>query len=369
MGDRNPGARLEEIPSGPRPIEAVGTSVAAFVGLAQGGPLAPSYVDSWRSYTQQWSGRSPLGDAVEEFFRNGGSLAWVAPVESLEPEPVRRAVEGLDRDVTLVAVVADPAAPPAVIGAAADALADRRAMLLVEGAWPDARSAIEAMSTDRVAAIGGTGPNVAAYWPRVRRPVGRGAMEEISPLGAVAGIFARTDATLGVFNAPAGTQAVLNDVTETTATASRSEQDALNRLGVNVIRDLPGTGTVIWGSRTQSTESEWRYVTVRRTALFLEESLSRGLQWVVFEPNAEPLWQSVRLSIEQFLHKLFQDGAFAGRKPEDSYFVKCDASTMTQHDIDNGRLVCVVGFAPARPAEFVTFRFGRWTRDADDDPE
>ena len=93
--DRNPGARLEEIPSGPRPIEAVGTSVAAFVGLAQGGPLAPSYVDSWRSYTQQWSGRSPLGDAVEEFFRNGGSLAWVAPVESLEPEPSDARSRGL----------------------------------------------------------------------------------------------------------------------------------------------------------------------------------------------------------------------------------------------------------------------------------
>ncbi|HEX5729137.1 phage tail sheath family protein [Microbacterium sp.] len=364
MDDRNP-----EVPSGPRPIEAVGTSVAAFVGVAEGGPPTPTYVESWGSYTQRWPGRSPIGDAVEEFFRNGGSLAWIAAVESLKPGSVRRAIEAMHRDVSLVAVVADPPPSPEVIGAAAQGLADRPAMLLVEGAWPDAASAIEAMSADRVAPIGATGSNVAVYWPRVRRPVGQDPEEEISPLGAVAGIFARTDATLGVFKAPAGTRAVLNGVSGTAATAGRSELDELNQLGVNVIRGFPGTGTVIWGARTQSTESEWRYVPVRRTALFLQASLARGLAWAVFEPNAEPLWQSVRIAIERFLHRLFQDGAFAGRRPQDSYFVKCDASTMTQNDIDTGRLVCLLGFAPSRAAEFVTLRIGQWTRDADHGPE
>ena len=146
---------------------------------------------------------------------------------------------------------------------------------------------------------------------------------------------------------------MLRDVVEPAATVTRVEEDALTQLGVNVIRAFPRIGTVVWGARTQSIDVEWKYVPVRRTFLHIAESIERGLEWVVFEPNDEPLWQRVRLSIEDFLLKLFRDGAFAGATSKDAFFVKCDRSTMTQDDLDDGRLVCVVGFAPVKPAEFV----------------
>ena len=366
MGGRNPDVWIEELESGPRPIEAVGTSVAAFIGSLETGPFDDSYVSSWLEFSRRWPTGSALATAVEEFFRNGGSVAWVAPVKRLSRKAVRRAIEAMDRDVALVAVVADPAAPPNVIGAAAEALTHRRAMLLVEGPWADAASALEAMSADRPASIGAGGPDVAVYWPRVRRSVGGGGVEEISPLGPVAGVISRTDNTRGVFTAPAGTDAALVGVTGPVVTTTRAEGDALNRVGVNIIRAFPNVGVVVWGARTQATDQEWKYVPVRRTVLFVEESISRGLGWVVFEPNGEPLWQRVRQSVTTFLMQQWQAGAFVGIKAEHAFFVKCDGTTMTQNDLDNGRLVCMIGLAPSRPSEFLILRIGMSTADAED---
>jgi phage tail sheath protein FI len=363
MGDSIPGVFVGDLPAGRRPIEAVGTSVAAFVGTVSSGPLEGAYIHRSTEYAQRWPIDSPLARAAEEYFRNGGFVAWVAPVAALRPLLVRRAIEAMDRDVTLVAVVSDPAAPADVIAAAAQAMARRRAMLLVEGRWPDADDAVSAMSADPAEAIGATGADVAVYWPRVRRSDGA---TDCSPLGAVAGVIARTDRTRGVSKAPAGSDAVLHGVTAPTAAATRAQQEELNGLGVNLIRDFAQLGTVLWGARTQSADREWRYVPVRRAFLFIEESISRGLQWVVFEPNGEPLWISVRLEVEAFLHGLFRDGVLAGTKPDHAYFVKCDGTTMTEDDIASGRLICLVGVALARPSEFVVFRIGQWTADAED---
>lgn len=362
MGDSTPGVFVDDLPGGRRPIEAVGTSVVAFVGTVSAGPLEGAYLHGSTEYAQRWPVDSPLAVAVEEYFRNGGGIAWIAPVAALRPALVRRAVEAMDRDVTLVAVVSDPAAPADVIAAAAQGLSRRRAMLLVEGPWDDTDDAVIAMSADPAGAIGASGPDVALYWPRIRRS---GSTTHVSPLGAVAGVIARTDRTRGVSTAPAGSDAVMHGVTTATPAAARAQQDALHRLGVNLIREVPPLGTVLWGARTQSSDSEWRYVPVRRAFLFIEESISRGLQWVVFEPNGEPLWHSVRLSVETFLHGLFRDGVLVGTKPEHAFFVKCDGSTMTEDDIARGRLVCLVGVALARPSEFVVFRIGQWTADAE----
>lgn len=365
MGDQHPGVFIEEVPGSPRPIAGVGTSTAGFVGMA-GAPWAGSYVRSRLDFARVWPLPSAVADAVEQYFLNGGSAAQVSSVEELEPRAVHEAISAMDRDVSVVAVIADPAPSARVIAAAAEALASRRAILLVEGPWADAPAAIAAMSAG-AAALGAAGPDVAVYWPRLRRDRGDGVVTEVSPLGAVAGVFARTDAERGVFIAPAGLSTSLRGVREPAARARAAEQDELNALGVNLIRTFPQSGTVVWGARTQSRDDEWKYVPVRRLFLFIEESIDRGLEWVVFEPNGAALWQRVRAAIEDFLLTLWQQGALQGATSDEAFFVKCDRTTMTQDDLDSGRLVCTVGIAPAQPTEFVIFAIGAWTADADPD--
>jgi hypothetical protein len=170
-------------------------------------------------------------------------------------------------------------------------------------------------------------------------------------------VIARTDAEHGVWRAPAGLAATLLGVPQLAVTLADDDVGKLSRTGVNCLRSVLGAGPVVWGARTMQgadeTASEWKYLPVRRTALFLEDSLMRGTQWVVFEPNDEPLWAQIRRSVDEFMHELFRLGAFQGASPRDAYFVRCDSTTTTQADIDGGRVNIDVGFAPLRPAEFV----------------
>jgi len=176
----------------------------------------------------------------------------------------------------------------------------------------------------------------------------------------VAGVLARTDVQRGVWKAPAGQDATTRGARALTVQLTDGEQGRLNPLGINCLRTLPLLGSVVWGARTlrgaDRLASEWKYVSVRRLALFLEESLFRGLRWVVFEPNDEPLWAQIRLNVGAFLHNLFRQGAFQGTSPREAYFVKCDAETTTQNDRDRGIVNVVVGFAPLKPAEFVILK-------------
>jgi phage tail sheath protein FI len=146
---------------------------------------------------------------------------------------------------------------------------------------------------------------------------------------------------------------------------TRDEAERLVAHRVNTIRDfrMAGRGVRLWGIRTMSSDPEWQYVNVRRLGLFLERSLERGLQWVVFEPNNERTWTTVRAAVTDFLTARWRDGALMGRTADEAFFVRCDRSTMTQHDLDAGRLICLVGVAPVRPAEFVVIRIGLWTAD------
>jgi phage tail sheath protein FI len=180
------------------------------------------------------------------------------------------------------------------------------------------------------------------------------------PSGAVAGIFARTDAQRGVWKAPAGQDASFVGVSQLSVPLTDDENGELNPLGVNCLRAFPIIGRVVWGARTlqgaDQLASEWKYTPVRRTALFIEESLYRGTKWVVFEPNDEPLWAQIRLNVGAFMHNLFRQGAFQGSSPRDAYFVKCDKETTTQNDIDLGIVNILVGFAPLKPAEFVVIQ-------------
>ena len=177
----------------------------------------------------------------------------------------------------------------------------------------------------------------------------------VPPSGMIAGLYARIDNTRGVWKAPAGFEATLSGILGVQTQLTDVDQDGLNPIGVNCIRTFAAAGTVVWGARTLATQSdpEYRYVPVRRTAMFLEKSLYRGTQWVVFEPNDEPLWSSIRFNLNAFMTTLFRAGAFQGGKPSDAFLVKCDADNNIQATIDAGQVHILVAFAPLKPAEFV----------------
>jgi len=145
---------------------------------------------------------------------------------------------------------------------------------------------------------------------------------------------------------------------------NKGRQDVLNPEGINALRFFEGRGSRVWGARTMSSDPEWKYVNVRRLFIYLEHSVDKSTQWAVFEPNNERLWRNIRQTVEDFLLVMWRDGALIGSKPEEAYFVRCDRTTMTQNDLDNGRMICLVGVAPTKPAEYVIFRVGQWTGDA-----
>ncbi len=204
--------------------------------------------------------------------------------------------------------------------------------------------------------------NGAAYFPRLRLadPTNDYKLRTFAPCGVVAGLYSRIDAARGVWKAPAGVETTLSGVQGMVYTLTDPENGALNPLGLNCLRTFPVYGAIAWGARTllgaDAEASEWKYIPVRRTALFLEESLYRGTKWVVFEPNDEPLWAQIRLNIGAFMHTLFRQGAFQGKTPKEAYLVKCDSETTTQTDINNGIVNILVGFAPLKPAEFVIIK-------------
>ncbi|MEO8955614.1 MAG: phage tail sheath subtilisin-like domain-containing protein [Ktedonobacteraceae bacterium] len=198
-------------------------------------------------------------------------------------------------------------------------------------------------------------------WIRILDPVTRQEIN-LPPSGFVAGIYARNDINRGVYKAPANEVVTLALGFE--KMINSSQQAVLNPEGINCFRYFVDRGFRLWGARTATSDPEWKYVNLRRYFAYLEHSLDKGTQWAVFEPNGEALWANVRRTVEDFLLNEWQSGALLGDKPDKAYFVRCDRTTMTQNDLDNGRLVCLVGVAPLRPAEFVIFRIGQWTGDS-----
>lgn len=255
----------------------------------------------------------------------------------------------------------------AVYQKAMDYCNNRRAMLIVDSptAWSANPDTAAAKAIAGLPALGLNGPaarNAALFFPRIKKsdPMQEGQTDTFVPCGAIAGIFARTDSARGVWKAPAGLDASINGIVGLEVNLTDGENGGLNPLGINNLRSFPVTGQVVWGARTlrgaDSIGDEYKYIPVRRTALFLEETLYRATQWVVFEPNDEPLWAQIRLNIGAFLQTLFRQGAFQGRTPKEAYFVKCDRETTTQADINLGVVNILVGFAPLKPAEFVVIK-------------
>jgi phage tail sheath protein FI len=244
--------------------------------------------------------------------------------------------------------------------AAAKYCSKRRALYIVDPlrGWTSHTAAVSGVDASFMA----RSENAALFFPMLRcpDPLREGQLGEFAPCGAVAGVFVRTDAARGIWKAPAGIEAVLSGVSELTVKLTDGENGQLNPIAVNCLRGFPIIGRVVWGGRTlrgaDQLASEWKYIPVRRLALYIEESLYRGTQWVVFEPNDEPLWSQIRLNLGAFMQTLFRKGAFQGTTPKEAYFVKCSHETTTQTDIDNGIVNIVVGFAPLKPAEFVVIQ-------------
>jgi uncharacterized protein len=245
----------------------------------------------------------------------------------------------------------------------------RRAMLIVDppSDWTTADDVMDGtIGIDGTAsAVPARDANASVYFPRIRMadPLEENRLETFAPCGVIAGIHSRTDAQRGVWKAPAGQDAIMVGVQELAYRMTDGENGRLNPLAVNGLRTFPARGNVVWGARTMQgadrLTTEWKYIPQRRLALHLEESLDRGTRWVVFEPNGEPLWSQIRLNVGAFMHDLFRQGAFQGRTPREAYFVKCDAETTTQNDIDRGIVNFSVGFAPLRPAEFLIIRISQ----------
>jgi phage tail sheath protein FI len=242
----------------------------------------------------------------------------------------------------------------------------RRAMVIVD--IPEDVVRIDQMQAWMVDNDSLRHPNSAVYYPRTFTPdpMNQNRLRSLAPSGTIAGLWARTDVTRGVWKAPAGTEARLRNVDSLARTLTDQENGILNPLGINCLRTFPIYSNICWGARTLDgadiLASDWKYVPVRRTTLFIEESLYRGTKWVVFEPNDEPLWAQIRLNVGAFMQDLFRKGAFQGTTARDAFFVKCDGETTTQSDIDLGIVNVEVGFAPLKPAEFVILKIQQIVR-------
>lgn len=360
-----------------RNIVGASTSVTAFVGYTQRGVAnEPTQLFDYGDFERAFGGLdldSPVSYAVQQFFQNGGLEAWVVRVAAGAEgeETTKTGIYALeDVDLFNLLCVPQPSGSPesgtdALLAAAMAYCEKRRAFLIVD-LPEDVESVAEARNW-----ISDPGreksQNAAAYFPWVLLddPLRENRLRAFPPSGMLAGLYARTDSH-GVWKAPAGTDAALRGVQGVACELSDSENGALNPLGLNAIRSFPTHGTVAWGARTlvgsDEASSDWKYIPVRRLALFLEQSLYRGTEWAVFEPNDEPLWAQIRLNVGTFMHDLFRLGAFQGSSPRDAYFVKCDSETTTQSDIDCGVVNIIVGFAPLRPAEFVIFEINQLAR-------
>ena len=318
----------------PQSIPPASTSVAAFVGTFAAGPaLKPvnvrSAADGYREF-----GDSP---ALGQFFRNGGEEVWVVRADS--------AMDGLAAldAVDAINVLCIEARDAPSIAAARDWCAKRRAFFIADAPSGLSAKQVIAWKTDAIA-----GPNVAVYVPDLVLAGG----VRMAPSSSIAGLYARMDKARGVWKAPAGTEATIAGASALTASLTARDVDALTSKGVNAIRSLPAAGIVAWGARTLSADPEWRYVPIRRLALFIEGSLDRYLQSAAFEPN------DIQSSATDFLLKLWRAGALAGSKAQQAFHVG-----VSQADVDEGRLDIEVGFAPLRPAEFVDLHFKVHKRD------
>ena len=399
-----PDIYIEEVPLGTRPIQAVGTSTAGFVGAAPNktarlneAVAIPNWTEFVRQFVPDGSVSTPLSHAVRGFFDNGGTLCYVCntgdgPIIGTGTQRV-----GLDVLATVdeIAIVAAPGQFGADVYDAllthCENLHDRVCILdtprdvtdlnqLTQVATASAPAPAKKKAGDADAAggdastpapTGGLRPRQsdngfgAVYFPWITvRDALSGAIVDVAPSGHVAGIWARTDATRGVHKAPANE--IIRGALNVTRRLTRDEQGILNPVGVNAIRLFTGEGIRVMGARTvAAASSEYRYLNVRRLFCMVEESIDQSMRWVLFEPNNIPLWKSIERDVTAFLIRLWRDGALMGATSQEAFFVKCDAETNPQENVDAGIVTTIIGMSPVKPAEFVVFRISQFVGGTD----
>lgn len=392
-----PGVYVEEVASGARPIQAVGTSTAGFVGVAPNvaaWPHEPRAVNNWSHFLREFSGdgsdqhnSTHLAQAVHGFFLNGGSRCYVVNCVSEDELTGDRKGLGALEAIDEVAIVA---APGFTSTAAYDAVLTHCERMEDRVGILDARKSVDSINAltkvagvsvtktdkdkdeDSTKASSGSGQQGACrprnsedgygavYFPWIvgKDPMDQKQMITMPPSGHMAGIYARTDASRGVHKAPANE--TIRGALDLSYRLTRHEQGELNPQGVNCIRFFPREGIRVWGARTlASGSSEWRYINVRRLFNMVKESIAQSTNWAVFEPNDEFLWHGLVRDVTAFLTLLWRQGALFGATPEEAFFVQCDAETNPPEVIDAGRVVTRIGIAPVKPAEFVIFQIGQ----------
>jgi len=399
-----PGVFVRETSFAGHSIEAVSTSTAAFIGWTSKGPIGAvsAVITSYAEFEREYGGDNDLilgghiytnymTRAVRSFFDNGGQRLVVVRVslpqtdakksvahrsESIggflrrvlargfgarsAPTVTYRDALRLLEDVDEVSIVAAPSAAQ-VFDDPAKAAAHLRSVhteMISHAERMRYRFAVldppPGLSPQEVANYANSleSGHAALYYPWLKD--GASDASIVPPSGAICGIYARTDHQYGVWKAPAN--ATIHGNSGFEREVSTAEQDTLNPIGVNVSREFSGRGLRLWGARTLSSDPEWRYVSIRRSVAFLEKSISDGLDWAVFEPNDEPLWAASKNRIESFLVDNWRQGALKGETASEAFFVRCDRTTMTQSDIDNGRLIAEIGVALSKPVEFLIFK-------------
>lgn len=404
-----PGVYVEEISGGSKPIEAASPSVVGFLGVAEKGVVGkPTLVTNWAQYTRLFGGMHKngwLGHAVYMFYQNGGTRCYInnlaeppaaAPAKKdakadakgadakadpkaaevakeefvvKNPDNITKLIIGKDEgpgkktglcafseisDIAIVSApgVYDPAAQDAILSHCEN----ERFRVAVLDSPETLEKGLNEMPKPRDSQLG------AYYFPWVKMYDPDNDVDVIvPPSGGVSGLMGRVDGTRGVHKAPANE--ILRGAIGLKYNLTNVEQELLNPKGINCIRDFPGKGIRVWGARTISSDPEWRYLNVRRLFCMLEKAVQDGTDWVVFEPNTRDLWKKIVRNITSFLLGFYKSGAFFGDSPEEAFYVRCDDELNPPESIDAGNVVCEIGIAPAKPAEFVTFRFTQKTID------
>ncbi|MDH5564015.1 MAG: phage tail sheath subtilisin-like domain-containing protein [Nitrospirota bacterium] len=377
---RTPGVYIQELGTSTPPIPGTSTSTAVVIGTSPKGPqYRPTNILSLQAFVNTYDGLrtghlSSL--AAKQYFDNGGKNLWVISTGTSPSKTASPLVKGLARlskipswnilfipETTLLPI----REAAQVFESALPLIQQHRAMFLLDLPQPDPlRPTVNHLIAWIRAQTAIQHPNMILYYPRVqvRSPIASSGTIAIPASGTMAGVFARIDSTRGIWKAPAGTDATLQGVVGLEPPLTSQEINRLTSANMNALIQLPSSAYIAWGARTLSSDPEWKYVPVRRTALFLESSVEQGTAWAVFEPNNEPLWARIRQSVQNFMEGLFRQGAFQGTKSQDAYFVKCGRETTTAADQAAGLIHIMIGFAPLKPAEFVILKITHKARPA-----
>ncbi|MDC7220319.1 MAG: phage tail sheath subtilisin-like domain-containing protein [Spirochaetales bacterium] len=399
-----PGVYVEEVSSGSKPLEAGATNVVGFLGVAEKGPVnEATLVTNWTQYSKLFGGMHKngwMGHSVYQFFQNGGTKCYInnlaeapkaapakeaakdgkdakakadAPAAEAEefvvknPDGMTKLIIGKDEgpgkrtglcafdeigDISIVCApgVTDPASQDAILSHCEK----NRFRVAVLDAPETLEKGIDTMPMPRDSTMG------AYYFPWIKMyDADNDADVYAPPCGGVAGVYGRVDSTRGVYKAPANE--IFRGATGLKYNLTDAEQELLNPKGINCIREFEGRGIRVWGARTFSSDPEWKYVNVRRLFCMVEKTIQDGTNWVVFEPNTRALWKQIVRNLTAFCLRLWKEGALFGDSPEEAFYVRCDDELNPPESIDAGYVVCEVGIAPAKPAEFVVFKVSQKT--------